>query len=265
MDKAKYIVSNYLNLIKKDILITNNDEDIFEELNKFLTSGSKYIRSTLAILYLKSHNIEVTKDIIKILSAGELIHNASLLHDDVIDNSKVRRGNITIGEKFSSKISILMGDFLVSIAIKKLLDFGNLTIINNFRNCTEEMSRAELLQYSLRGQIPSETDYINICRGKTASLFIAILQSVATISKLNVSSAIKFAENFGILFQIKNDIEPKSSQIDKQNAIFTAYDIFGVEKTKILIDNYRANIDNLMQEFCENCYCFELKNIIERL
>ena len=94
-------VEKELNLVKKYL-----NEGFIEPLpsgflKSFLLENSKFIRSKLAILYLKSQNLEINDDIYKILSAGEIIHSASLLHDDVIDDADIRRGRCSINKKFS--------------------------------------------------------------------------------------------------------------------------------------------------------------------
>ena len=95
------------------------------ELKKFVLNGSKRIRSKLALLYIMSNCCIPNDNIYNLLAACELIHNASLLHDDVIDNSDVRREHITIGKKYSQNISILCGDYLVSIAVELLSKINN--------------------------------------------------------------------------------------------------------------------------------------------
>ena len=155
-----------------------------DELINFLSNGSKRIRSSLAILYLKALNCETDDKIYNLLAAGELIHNASLLHDDVLDDADTRRGEITISKKFSPKLSILAGDYLLISAMEKLSELEP-KIIEIFKNCAKKMTEAEIIQYNYRGRKPDIDEYLNICRGKTASLFSAILESCAIISNLN--------------------------------------------------------------------------------
>ena len=151
-------------------VIHDNDE-IHLELLRFINSPQKRIRSLCAVLYFKSIKTEITPQFIDILTIGELIHNASLLHDDVIDGAKTRRGALTIGEKFSPQIAILSGDLLLSFATEKLIKIGDMKIISFFQQCTQKMSEAEIKQYMLRGSMPSIEEYIQIAEGKTASLF----------------------------------------------------------------------------------------------
>lgn len=258
-------IQKELNFLKLNI--EESFEDILSKntLKDFVLMGSKFIRSSLAILYLKTHNIEINSDVYKILCAGELIHSASLLHDDVIDNAKVRRGKTTIANLFSSKISILSGDFLLSIAIEKLLELKNFEILDIFKNCTKLMAEGEIKQYFLREKIPTENEYISICKNKTANLFSAILESSATINNLPLEKASKIGEIFGLCFQIKNDLDSESAKIDKNNGIYTAQDILGIENTNNLLDNYKQELRNLIKDFPKNTYKESLKDLIESI
>ncbi len=235
------------------------------ELEKFLNSGSKRIRSKVALLYAKAYEKDIDDNIYRLLVAVELIHNASLLHDDVIDDSDLRRGESTIGKKFTSKISILSGDYLVSQAVKLLLKMDNSNIMNIFNQTIQNMAKAEIKQYFFRGKSPDKDNYIDICKNKTASLFVAILKSMSILLNLDVVNAEKFGELFGLCYQIKNDFEEFSSENDKKNRICTAKDIFGIEKSKILSDNYKEELRELINLMPKNIYKFELEDLINKL
>lgn len=258
-----------------DLLITEELKIINESLKKsfvdpipsnslinFVSKGSKYIRSALTILYLKAQNCIITDEIYNVLVSCELIHNASLLHDDVIDNAETRRGEIVIARECSSKISILSGDYLLSIAIENLLKLRNFEIIEIFKNCTKKMCEAEMEQFFLRNKIPTTDDYIRICMGKTAELFSAVIQSSALLSELDTCKAKKMGESFGICFQIMNDLEKESAYIDNINGIYTAKDVLGIEKTKDLLDNYKEEMTRLISEYPKNIYRDKLEDLI---
>ena len=258
------IINKELEILKKNI--ENNFTDpLHNELKNFLLNGSKFIRSTLAILYLKSQNVEINNSVYNILTAGEIIHNASLLHDDVIDNANTRRGNTTIAKKFTSNISILAGDYLLSHAIEKLLELNNFEILNIFKNCTKKMSVAEIKQYFSQNSIPTKEQYIEICKNKTAELFSTILESCSLITNLEPQKAKDFGTLFGICFQINNDLNKESAKIDKLNGIYTAKDVLGIENTELLLDNYKKEMGNLIKSFPENIYKESLKDLINSL
>lgn len=243
-------MDNVLNIMKEGIE--------YQFLLEFLEEPSKRIRSKLAILYLKSCDKTLDDQIYSVLAVGELIHNASLLHDDVIDEADCRRGKTPIGAKLSPKISILAGDYLVSKAIAKL---NSPEIIKIFQNCTQTMCEAEFKQYFLRGKVPTKDEYINICKGKTGALFSAILESCALSTGMDVQSAKTFGELYGIYFQIKNDLEEKSLRTDEKNEIFTAISVLGIEKTLSLLDNLREKMKIILGVFPESKYRQELEGL----
>ncbi len=235
------------------------------EIISFLNKGSKRIRSKLAILYIKANNKYPDDNIFKILTACELIHNASLLHDDVIDDSVTRRGITTIGNKYSPKISVLCGDYVVSKAIELLLELDNNSISSIFNKCVYNMARAEIQQYFLRNKIPTKEKYINICKGKTGGLFSAVLESCAVYLNLDRITAVKFGEIFGICFQMQNDMLDFSSAEDKKNKIYTAKDILGIENANILSDNYKQELREILGKFPDNNYKSDIERLIIEL
>lgn len=242
-----------------------SDSEVTENLKSFLKAPSKRIRSIFAILYLKSNECEITDDIIALLTAGELIHNSSLLHDDVIDEAELRREEKTISKKFSSKISILSGDYLLSFAVKKLLELNNNEILNIFLNCTEKMCKAEINQYIQRGKIPTENEYLEICEGKTSALFEAILKSAAILKGLDKNKAEKLGTLFGTLFQINNDSSDESIKADKKNEIHTCIEVLGIEKTNALKDNYKEEIRAITESFPNKIYGSKLRDLAVNL
>ena len=260
MEKIAQIAKAELNLVDESLYnLFQTDNEIFKELNYFLKSPKKRIRSLLTILYTKAFSKNVDIDL---LTACELIHNASLLHDDVIDNADFRRNDRTFNKKFNSHIAILSGDYLLSLATSKLIKIQNWNVINNFQTCIQKMSEAELLQYSLRGKYPTKKEYLEITKGKTAELFVATLKSSAELANLDINKAQKFAENFGILFQIKNDLEVNSEAVDKNNNIHTLKDILGIEKTQALMDNYLEEMRSEIGDMPQNDYSKGLEELL---
>ena len=256
------IIEPELKTVKEEITRDFKDPLSNNALLNFISGSSKRIRSTLAILYIKAHGVSLSPDIYPLLAAGEMIHDASLLQDDVLDEAELRRKESTIAHKFNPKISILSADYLLSGAMEKLLKLDNKDILEIFKDCTIKMSTAEIKQYFLRGKKPSKKEYIEICEGKTASLFEAILTSAVLLSGLDIEKAHKFAQAFGIVFQIKNDMEESSASIDSKNEIYTAKSILGVENTQLLLDNYLEEMNNLLKEISENSYKKALEELI---
>ena len=259
------IIQKELDIIKKELVRNFVDPILDNELTDFIVSGSKFIRSSLAILYLKSQGVEISEKVYTILSVGELLHNASLLHDDVLDEAETRRNKITIAKNFSPKVSILAGDYLLTYAIEKLMVLEDYKILEIFKNTTKQMVQAEIKQYFLRKKLPLLEEYLLICKGKTASLFSGILESCALVSGMDSIKAKSFGEIFGLCFQIKNDLNILSANLDKKNGIYTAQDIIGIEKTTDLLDNYKEEMKTLIKDFSENTYKKRLEDLIDLL
>lgn len=249
LKKIKLLINNLINIYFLDLTFEN----------------SKFIRSKLALLYLLANNYKITPEIHLIIALGEIIHNASLLHDDVIDDAELRRGKETVAKKFSPQISILAGDYLLLIVIENLMKLNNSKISSIFINCSKKMIEAEFEQYFMRGKIPSEKQYLEICKNKTALLFSAVLQSCSILVGENEVLAKEFGEDFGICFQIKNDLEVNSAEIDLKNEIYTAKKVLGIEKTNSLLDNYKVKMKKALLNIPSNVYKDELESLIELL
>ena len=266
MDTIKKLVLGELNLINNELAdIEANNYLIFEDLKKFLNGKSKRIRSLITILYLKANNISISDDIIKLLSACELIHNASLLHDDVVDDSPLRRGMQTLYNKYSSKLSVISGDYILSIAVENLIKLNNNEILNLFFNTVKNMSEAEISQYFSRNSDVTFENYLEIIQGKTSSLFAACMQAAAILTGLDVNKAEKFGKIFGLIFQINNDLESESAKNDNKNGVKTAVDILGIEKTLALKDNYKEELREILTRFPNNRYTNGIKDLISLL
>ena len=266
MDRIRALVSEELNHLEN--LLCNSVElknELFIDLSKFIKGKSKRIRSLVCLLFLKANNVIIDKNIIDILYATELIHNASLLHDDVIDNAKLRRGVQTMFDKYGSELSVLSGDYILSIAVDKLLKLNNSEILNFYFSTTKEMSIAEIIQFSNRNKKTSIEQYLAVADGKTASLFSSCLKSAALLSDIDLKIADDLGKNFGILFQIYNDIEPYSSANDALNGLNTVVDILGIEKTLDLKDNYKDKLRRIINDFSDNKYKYGMKDLIELL
>jgi geranylgeranyl pyrophosphate synthase len=277
------------NLVSDELYsIENNITDFYcgsdnlqEELSGLLKSKSKRIRPLLAMLYLKMYGCEITPVQIDIQSAVELIHNATLIHDDVIDNSSKRRNRETLHTKFDNSLAIVSGDFLLAAAIKKLLNADSLEIFKLFQKAIKNMCIGEVNQYFNKFKIPDFDEYINKCKYKTAELFMASLVSSAMVAGIDINSAKDFAKRFGITFQIRDDLlniiennPDKPTNNDIRDGIYTAPVIFakgtenldyGIEKTKELLDNYVSRVQKCLNKAPDNKYKQALISLAELL
>jgi len=172
--------------------IFNNDLDKAEEFTKSklssevdligkmalyqLGSGGKRLRSILTLAsskiseYKGEHNIHLA-------ACVELIHSATLLHDDVIDNSSVRRGKKTSNVIWGNQTSILVGDYFLSRCFEIMVDVGSLEVLKLLSNVSAEIAQGEVLQLQHKNEVDiTEQVYLNIITQKTASLFGAAMK-----------------------------------------------------------------------------------------
>lgn len=245
-------------------------DELQDNLIKIIKAPSKRIRPLLALLYLKMYNKEITYEQLEVQTAVELIHNATLIHDDVIDKSPKRRNNKTINETFDNSLAVVTGDFLLSVAIQKLLNVKSCDILSFFSIAIKRMSLGEITQYFNRFKLITFDEYLDKCRYKTAELFMASLVSSASVAGLDINRAKDFAKRFGTAFQIRDDLlnitesnSDKPSRNDITDGIYTAPMIFakdisnieyGIEKTKELLDNYFNRVKKCITDAPDNEY-----------
>lgn len=245
-----------------------------EKINLFLKQPSKRIRSTLAILLLKANNIKITQEHYKFLSIIELIHYASLIHDDIIDNSDLRREVKTLNCEFDNHLAVIVGDYLLSIALKEISSIEAKNLSSLLAQTLEQMCLGEFCQYFNKHKHLTLEQHIEKTYQKTGKLFQTTLDGCFDISQVQEQQNIQeFVKNFGIIFQLHNDfINSTTSKSDFNEGIFTALDIFtketnskdlGIEKTKCLINNYIEKSKKLLEEIEQNKYKSLLIELLE--
>jgi len=208
--KSKVNIQSILSKFDKNIdNIILEDIPILKKIKKqVITSGGKRIRPFAHYLFCQF--LEV-KDVswLDVGSVAELIHAASLLHDDVVDNAPIRRGKPTIGANFGNKTAILAGDYLLACGISRLNSLGNPELMEIFSQVLRDLSVSELLQMEWEKN-PKITlkIYDQIIYGKTASLFGVCTESAAILahkSKSERKQYRQFGVRLGKLFQKKDD------------------------------------------------------------
>lgn len=279
-NKIKSLVQPELDKVDEVLIDINSNSSEFNLFMKeYVSAPSKRLRSVIAFLFLKAYNIEIDENQIALQAVIELIHNASLIHDDIIDEADVRRNLPSVNKKFDNSIAVISGDYLLSIALKKLLNFSNTEILNLFAKTIENMCSGEIFQYFSKFKMPTIYEYIEKSRAKTASLFEASLVSAFILAGLNKSTAQNFANNFGIAFQIRDDIlnflnnDNKPVNNDFESGIYTAPAIYaecdlknislGIEKAIKLLDNYFVNTREILRSLDKNIYSSALMEILD--
>lgn len=268
-----------------------------KDLSDFLAAPSKRLRPLLGFLFLRSIFDKVTPEQKDVLLAVELIHSATLIHDDVIDKADKRRNRETINIKFDDNLAVIAGDFLLSIALEKVINTGSIEVLKFFTSALKSTCSGEINQFFNKFQVPTIDEYIEKSKKKTALLFQAgiigslLLEKKSFDKKLNNAAEI-FSENFGIAFQIRDDLinllnSDKLEINDLNSGIYTAPIIFaqqenpnilndenilasikntkGIEKTKILIDNYFNKSISAIEEFEDNLYKKTILELIDLL
>lgn len=190
----------------------HSEVDLLNKINGHLFSSSgKMLRPLLSLLVSKACGSSAPILSMVCAASSEIIHTATLLHDDVVDESKIRRGKITVNALFSPGASLLMGDFWLARAMKLIVNSKcDYRVLDYFSQTIQDLAEGELLQME-KAADGSTTfdDYINIIKYKTSSLFIASMCSVAVAEGVTseIEDAIKsFATYFGIAFQMRDDI-----------------------------------------------------------
>ena len=192
----------------------------------------KLIRPVLIFLFTRAAGIVPAKPHYRLAFCDEMLHNASLIHDDIIDDAKTRRNVSTLNSRFDSRFAVIAGDYLLAKAIEALSDLKNSEIIKIHADCIRMLISGETKQYFSRYDALSLSDYIKKSENKTAALFQAALKSVSVLNKTPDLS--EFAKNFGIAFQIHNDLknfeQTRELSDDIKNGIYTAPVLFYLEK-----------------------------------
>ena len=217
----------------------SEDIDIERILSEHLSHCGKMIRPLLVFLFTRAAGIAPDERHFSLAFCVEMLHNASLIHDDIIDNAEYRRGVQTLHNRFDSRFAVIAGDYLLAKAIESLSFLKSPEVIDIHAGYIKMLISGETKQYFSRYDILSMDDYIEKSANKTASLFLASLKS---LSVLNRSADLDgFARNFGIAFQIHNDLKNfrEKAGEDLKNGIYTAPVIF------YLKDNNMTKINNI--------------------
>jgi len=182
-------------------------EDISHHL---ILAGGKRIRPLLLFLTARLYQETLSERVLRLGACLEFIHTATLLHDDVVDQSLERRGKTTAHALWGNQASILVGDFLFSRAFELMVHDGSLDVFSVLSQAASQISKGELLQLAtIRTLQLSEEKYLSIIGAKTASLFSAAaeLGAIANDAPSKDRNSLKsFGYTLGLLFQIKDDL-----------------------------------------------------------
>lgn len=213
---------DYLSVIKHPILseltdfvelfnrsLSHTDGMLSQALDHIRQRAGKRMRPMLILLMAKS--VGRVSDVTLHAAVGlELLHTASLVHDDVVDESGERRGQQSVNQLYDNKVAVLVGDYILSTALLHISYTHNETIVRYLAELGRTLSNGEILQLSnIHARDISEETYYQVIRQKTAALFEACC-AIGTLSggapEEEIENAKMFGRNLGMIFQIRDDI-----------------------------------------------------------
>ena len=213
---------DYLSIIKKPIQqeldefvalfedsLSHTDGLLSSTLEHIRKRGGKRMRPILTLLVAK--NLGEVNSVTQHAAVGlELLHTASLVHDDVVDESSERRGQPSVNASFNNKVAVLVGDYILSTALYYVSKSQNNAIVTSLAQLGQILSSGELLQMNnFKDDGISEEVYYKVISKKTASLFATCAQNGALsvgASEEEVRAAYDFGLSVGMIFQIRDDI-----------------------------------------------------------
>lgn len=211
MERFRRVIQTEFNEFEQSFAaIVSTDNPLLNEVLDYVhTRRGKQLRPVLVLLSAGLCR-GITDKTIQTATALELMHTASLIHDDVVDNSPMRRGHKSVHEQWSNKIAILVGDYMLSKVISLLSDLRNTTILNIVSSMSASLTSGELLQlHSGQSMWISEEQYLRVIQNKTACLFAACSEAGAASSGATArqqTAMRQFGMNLGLCFQLKDDI-----------------------------------------------------------
>ena len=218
--ELKNSVEDKLVLVEERIKtqLTSNVNLVQEMTAYHLKTGGKRLRALLTLGSAKLCGYLKGGRDINLAACIELIHEATLMHDDVIDNGEIRRGKKTLNFVWGNQSSILVGDYLLSRCFEMMVEDGNLEILRLLSSTSAQIAQGEILQLQHKGEIDMlEETYFAIISAKTGKLFAAATKVGAILGNKNnkTKEALEFyGKNLGLTFQIADDTLDYNSEIN---------------------------------------------------
>lgn len=189
--------------------MSHADGQLSMALDYIRQRNGKRMRPMLIMLMAKNYG-QVTETTYRAALGLELLHTASLVHDDIVDEAAERRGQASVNAVYDNKVAVLVGDYILSTALLNVSMTGNLDIVNYLARLGQTLSNGEILQLTSNGSEEiSEKAYYDVIKMKTAALFEACCtmgaMSVST-SEQQMEEARTFGQQLGMIFQIRDDI-----------------------------------------------------------
>ena len=217
--QLKNSVEDKLMLVEEKIKSKlESDVDLVEKMTRYhLETGGKRLRALLTLGSAKLCGYTKGTRDINLAACVELIHSATLMHDDVIDNGSVRRGKETLNKIWDNHSSVLVGDYLLSRCFEMMVEDGNLEVLKLLSSTSSKIAQGEVLQLQHKGEVDMlEETYLKIISAKTAELFAAATKVGAILSEMKTKEkeALEFyGRNLGLTFQIADDTLDYNSEL----------------------------------------------------
>ena len=247
-----------IELKKRLLSVTDNKIDLHNVFNYFFDIRGKRLRPILVLLSsglvksIDSNEINQNENEIKLAAALELIHNSSLIHDDIVDESSHRRGQMTMNHKFNNRIAVLAGDLIYSHAFLIMNDLKIPRLSGILSECVEKMCQSEINE--IISPFTNYAQYISYLDAKTAELMSTCCKCGAIISGAEEDAIFalgEFGTNFGIAYQLTDDFLDDDQP---QN-----FDVNLLLQAKIYCEKAKKNLDF----FENNEYKKHLLNLIQ--
>lgn len=234
-----------------------DEQQASELIHYFFDQPGKYLRPALVILSARVVNeqmsVEAEQQLYKLAVAVELVHSASLAHDDIIDGDTHRRGNQTLNARFGNTLAVLFGDMLFSKAFWLVSTFLPVDYSCRVSGLAEEMCLAEITQARSNLQGWTIQTYMDVIAGKTASfmsLCCSLGSNLATQDPQLISRMASYGRNFGMAYQLSDDCADKDSFISKSGE-WTQQDQFAElarsDLAEIKASDYKQSLFSLLE------------------
>ena len=217
--QLKESVEDKLVLTEEKIkLKLNSDVELVQKMTEYhIKTGGKRLRALLTLGSAKLCGYSKVSRDVNLAACVELIHSATLMHDDVIDEGIIRRGKETLNEIWGNHSSVLIGDYLLSRCFEMMVEDGNLEVLKLLSSTSSKIAQGEVLQLQHKGEVYMlEETYLKIISAKTAELFAASTKVGAILSDVDnkEKDALEFyGRNLGLTFQIADDTLDYNSEL----------------------------------------------------
>lgn len=229
-----------------------SDIPLLEKANAFLLAhGGKKLRPTYTLLIAKALRGECNEHVVRCAAASELLHTATLMHDDVADNSTTRRGVPSVMAAYSPTTAVLLGDYWLSKAMGLIIDHPDKRVLHAFSKCLGDLAEGEMLQLErAEKRDTDEAAYERIIYNKTTSLFEASITSAAysvDATPAELAACRDYAWHVGQAFQMRDDMLDYSPELSTGKPV--GQDIMEKKVTLPLLGLFNNAPKRLVAEF----------------